>query len=58
MQLRPIKVFGIRNLNRTYHLDRVYVKFVDWIEWGAAGGKIITEQEFDLDEGEKTLGIG
>lgn len=51
--MRPIKVWGLRNLNRAFHLDRVYVKFVDWIEWGTAGGKVITEQEFDFQEPEK-----
>ena len=28
-QLNHIKVWGIRNLNRCYHLDKVYVKFVN-----------------------------
>ena len=43
IELRPIKVWGLRNLNRAFHLDKVYVKFVDWIEWGSAGGKVINE---------------
>ena len=50
IQLRPIKIWGIRHLNRAFHLDRVYVRFVDWIDWGSAGGKVINEQGFDFEE--------
>ena len=32
----PIKVWGVRNLNRSLHMDKVYVKFVQWVEWGKA----------------------
>ena len=31
LQLQPIKIWGVKNLNRAFHLDKVYVKFVDWI---------------------------
>ena len=38
-EIKPIKVVGLRYLNRAVHLDRVYVKFCDWAQWGVAGGK-------------------
>lgn len=44
--MKPIKIWGLRNLNRAYHLDRVYVKFVNWIEWGTAGNKLISNIDF------------
>ena len=47
LQMRPIKIWGLRNLNRAYHLDRVYVKFVNWIEWGTAGNKLISNIDFN-----------
>ena len=47
VQLLPIKVWGIRHLNRCYHLDKVYVKLVNWIEWGKAGNKMIANVGFD-----------
>jgi len=47
VQLNPIKVWGIRHLNRAYHLDKVYVKLVNWIEWGNAGSKMIANVPFD-----------
>ena len=40
-QMKPIKIWGIQNLNRCFHLDKVYVKFVNWAEWGSAGSKIM-----------------
>lgn len=50
LQLKPIKIWGLRNLNRAYHLDRVYVKFVNWIEWGTAGSKLIANIDFQEHE--------
>lgn len=47
LQLQPIKIWGIKNLNRAFHLDRVYVKFVDWIQWGNAGKKLLQNIDFD-----------
>lgn len=35
----PIKVWGLRNLNRSLHMDEVYLKFVQWIDWGKASVK-------------------
>lgn len=40
-ELLPIKIWGIRHLNRCFHLDKVYVKLVNWIEWGKAGNKLV-----------------
>lgn len=28
------------------HLDRVYVKLVNWVEWGKAGNKLIQNIDF------------
>lgn len=47
LQMRPIKIWGLRHLNRAYHMDRVYVKFVNWIEWGTAGNKLISNIDFE-----------
>ena len=47
VQLQPIKVWGIRHLNRAYHLDKVYIKLVNWIEWGKAGNKLLANVPFD-----------
>jgi len=54
--MRHIKIWGIRNLNRCYHLDKVYVKFVNWIDWGNAGNKIT--KDIDFDEWEKVTSHG
>lgn len=54
--MKHIKIWGIRNLNRCYHLDKVYIKFVNWIDWGNAGTKII--KDIDFDELEKVTSHG
>lgn len=46
LQILPIKIFGIRYLNRCHHLDRVYVKFVNWVEWGKAANKTVKTIDF------------
>lgn len=46
IQILPIKIWGIRNLNRCWHLDRVYVKLTNWVEWGKAGKKLIENIDF------------
>ena len=46
LQLLPIKIWGIRHLNRCMHMDRVYVKFVNWVEWGKASHKTINNVDF------------
>ena len=46
MPMQYVKVFGIRQLNRCYHLDKVYIKFVDWIYWGNAGTKMAKDVDF------------
>ena len=56
LQLNPVKIWGLRNLNRAYHLDHVYVKFVNWIEWGTAAAKTI--RNIDFSEPEKIRGFG
>ena len=50
IQLLPIKIWGIRHLNRCLHLDKVYVKLVNWVEWGNAGNKMISKIDFDQYE--------
>lgn len=47
LQLPPIKIWGIRNLNRCWHLDRVYVKLVNWVEWGKSSNKLIKNIDFE-----------
>ena len=54
--MKHIKIWGIRKLNRCYHLDKVYVKFVNWIDWGNAGTKIT--KDIDFDEWEKVTAHG
>ena len=50
MPMQYVKVFGIRQLNRCYHLDKVYIKFVDWIYWGNAGTKLVKDIDFNEHE--------
>ena len=51
LQLNAIKIWGMRHLNRCLHLDRVYVKFVNWVEWGKAGNKLV--KDIDWNQAEK-----
>ena len=50
IQLLPIKIWGIRHLNRCMHMDKVYVKMVNWVEWGNAGNKLVSQIDFDQYE--------
>jgi hypothetical protein len=51
LEIKPIKIWGVKNLNRCFHMDKVYVKFVDWVEWGTAGSKLIENVNFrDFEE--------
>jgi hypothetical protein len=45
--MQDVKIWGIKNLNRAYHLDKVYIKLVNWIEWGNAGAKLTKDIDFD-----------
>lgn len=47
LKMQDVKVWGLRNLNRAYHMDKVYIKFTNWIEWGNAGGKLTKDIDFD-----------
>ena len=47
LKMQDVKIWGIKNLNRAYHLDKVYVKLVNWIEWGNAGSKLTKDIDFD-----------
>lgn len=47
LPMQYVKVFGIRQLNRVMHLDKVYIKFVDWIYWGNAGPKLTKNIDFN-----------
>ena len=49
-EISPIKVMGIRYLNRAVHLDRVYVKFSDWAQWGVAGEKAYRNEGIEIHE--------
>ena len=55
-EMNWVKVWGIRNLNRCFHLDKVYIKFVNWIDWGNAGLKIT--KNIDFYEWEKVISHG
>ena len=45
--MNDVKIWGIKNLNRAYHLDKVYVKLVNWIEWGNSGSKLTKDIDFE-----------
>lgn len=45
--MNHVKVWGIRHLNRCFHLDKVYVRFVNWIDWGKVGTKITNQIDFE-----------
>jgi hypothetical protein len=47
LKMQDVKIWGIKNLNRAYHLDKVYIKLVNWIEWGNAGSKLTKDIDFD-----------
>jgi hypothetical protein len=47
LPMHDVKIWGIKNLNRAYHMDKVYVKFVNWIEWGNAGQKLTKDIDFE-----------
>jgi hypothetical protein len=55
-ELKPIKVWGIKNLNRCFHLDKVLVKFTNWAEWGTSGLKIT--QNVDFNDFDKFMEFG
>jgi hypothetical protein len=43
---QAIKVWGLKNLNRTYNMDEVVLKFVQWTDWGKASDKKIANIDF------------
>jgi hypothetical protein len=43
---QPVKVWGLKNLNRSFNMDEVVIKFVNWTEWGKASDKKIAHLNF------------
>lgn len=44
---QAVKVWGLKNLNRTYQMDEVYVKFIQWTDWGRASDKKLSGIDFE-----------
>jgi hypothetical protein len=38
---QPVKVWGLKNLNRSYEMDEVWLRFIQWTDWGKASDKKI-----------------
>ena len=44
---QPIKVWGLKNLNRSLHMDEVLLRFVQWTDWGKASSKQTDTLDFE-----------
>ena len=44
---QAVKVWGLKNLNRSFSLDEVVVRFVQWCDWGRANDRKLLGIDFD-----------